>query len=173
MATKRELTLTNIHSGETLEFLSGNIKLANQKSVVVELANQKSVVVGAYYIPPKRVDRIYLDKTLDEIRDLSNMHKNSIFIIGGDFNLPDIDWIDLSITGTQYPARRNETFLSLIADNNLEQKVDSPTRKDNILDLVPQFITDSDKGANPHHIKTSMPKTIYLEEKYICGRRVM
>ena len=57
-------------------------------------------------------------------------------ILGGDFNLPDFVWQDMSISGSQYPRRVSETFLNIIADNNLEQQVDFPTRKDNILDLI-------------------------------------
>ena len=54
-------------------------------------------------------------------------------MIGGDFNLPDINWVDLTITGNQNPTRVNRSFLDIIADNGLEQQVDFPTRKDIVL----------------------------------------
>lgn len=47
------------------------------------------------------------------------------------FNLPDIN-----STGCQYPHHVNEAFLKLISENNFEQKVDFPTRKDNTLDPI-------------------------------------
>ena len=61
-----------------------------------------------------------------------------MFLIGGDFNFPDIDWNwkDLSIKGSQYTPQTNQTFLDIIADNSFEQIVDFPTRNDTILDLI-------------------------------------
>jgi hypothetical protein len=55
---------------------------------------------------------------------------------GGDFNLPDIDWTGPNIAGSLNPKRVNQAFLNMIADNNLEQQVTFPTRKDNTLDLI-------------------------------------
>ena len=54
---------------------------------------------------------------------------------GGGFNLPDINWKDLTIAGSQYTNRLSKSFLEMVADNSLEQLVDFPTRKDNILDI--------------------------------------
>ena len=55
---------------------------------------------------------------------------------GGDINLPDINWRDLTISSTYYPSRLNKTFLDIVADNSLEQIVDLPTRKNITLDLI-------------------------------------
>ena len=58
-------------------------------------------------------------------------------MIAGDFNLPDINWQTLSIKSHHYSEKVNKTFLDIIANNDLEQQVDFPTRKDhNTLDLV-------------------------------------
>ena len=62
--------------------------------------------------------------------------KKCVLLIEGDFNLPDINWRDLTISSTQYPSRLNKTFLDIVADNSLEQIIDFPTRKDNTLDLI-------------------------------------
>ena len=51
-------------------------------------------------------------------------------IIMGDFNLPDIDWVNM------LASNRSESFLELIMDSFLYQNVNRPTRGDNILDLV-------------------------------------
>ena len=60
----------------------------------------------------------------------------NIFLIGGDFNLPDINWSEQTITNRQYPIKTNLAFLGIVADEGLEQIVDFPTRKDNTLDLM-------------------------------------
>ena len=46
---------------------------------------------------------------------------------GGDFNLPDINWKDLTIAGSQYTNRLSMSVLEMVADNSLEQLVDFPT----------------------------------------------
>ncbi|CAG2228076.1 unnamed protein product [Mytilus edulis] len=53
-----------------------------------------------------------------------------------DFNLPDINWQEQTITHRQYPTRTSQAFLDTVADNGLEQIVDFPTRKENTLDLI-------------------------------------
>ena len=62
--------------------------------------------------------------------------RKNIFLIGGDFNLPDISWDTLKVEGTQYPSRVSQAFLDMVSDNSLEQMVDFPTRKDKTLDLL-------------------------------------
>ena len=59
-----------------------------------------------------------------------------IFLIGGDFNLLDINWESMRADGTQYPTRVSQAFLDIVADYSLEQMVDFPTRKDKTLDLL-------------------------------------
>lgn len=76
--------------------------------------------------------------------------------IGGDYNLPDIDWKMNMITGYQYPKIMSETFLGIINDLNLEQLIDFPTRKGNFLDLIltnnPSLVTciDDLPGISDH-----------------------
>ena len=76
-----------------------------------------------------------------EILDVKHKYKNSIFWLGGDFNLPDIDWPSNSICGHQYPAAINELYLQMSFNLGLTQHVLTPTRLDNILDL---FCTNFD-----------------------------
>ena len=52
-------------------------------------------------------------------------------VIMGDFNLPHIDWSPQRPT----PAPGSK-LLQFIADNGLSQRVQEPTRQNNILDLV-------------------------------------
>ena len=66
--------------------------------------------------------------------------KFSTIIMTGDFNLPEIDWVDIpsaqedSRTGRK--GRAAQSLLSFMEDHFLAQVVLSPTRGDNILDLV-------------------------------------
>lgn len=53
-----------------------------------------------------------------------------------DFNLPNIEWKDMSVLGTMYPNRLNTFFIAIIQELALEQVVDFPTHQENILDLV-------------------------------------
>ena len=69
-------------------------------------------------------------------RQLRRKHKNDTVILGGDFNLPDIDWDNYTIKGTQTSRDINDSFLRMSADLNLQQVVNIPTRGDNILDLL-------------------------------------
>jgi hypothetical protein len=83
------------------------------------------MLVGAFYRPPDKTDEDYLNKVKEK-------HRRDIFVIGGDFNLPDINWEEHTIINRQYPIKTNQTFLEIVADNGLEQIVDFPPRKDNL-----------------------------------------
>ena len=54
---------------------------------------------------------------------------NNTFILGGDFNLPDIDWDNYTTKGTQTSRDINDSFLRMSADLNLQQVVNTPTTK--------------------------------------------
>lgn len=125
LATKKHLMLQNIKSSSDVEMVSGTIT-----------AGSKDVTIAAYYRPPNRTDSEYLESTTTEFNTLKASAKKNIVIIGGDFNAPDIDWKQLSIAGSQYPAKVSKTFMDITSDNNLEQMVDFPTRKDKTLDLI-------------------------------------
>ena len=126
IAAKRELGMHDIQRPKDIEMISGTVKLLKQKKLSV----------AAYYRPPKRFDNPYLASTKEEFDKLKRKTKHNVLIIGGDFNSPDIDWPTLSIQGNQYPLRLSKTILDLVNDNDLEQIVDFPTRKDKTLDLI-------------------------------------
>ena len=126
IAAKRELGMHDIQRPKDIEMISGTVKLLKQKKLSV----------AAHYRPPKRFDNPYLASTKEEFDKLKRRTKHNVLIIGGDFNSPDIDWPTLSIQGNQYPLRLSKTILDLVNDNDLEQIVDFPTRKDKTLDLI-------------------------------------
>ncbi|XP_053372574.1 uncharacterized protein LOC123561157 isoform X1 [Mercenaria mercenaria] len=133
IAVKNNLEFTNVTSGSNIEF--------------IQLPKKKQMVIGAYYRPPDRVDDQYILKTYEEISALRSTHKKAVFIVSGDFNVPDIQWADNIniITGRIYPHRVSQRFLDLSHDLSLEQMVDFSTWNENTLDLVltshPAFMT--------------------------------
>ena len=60
-------------------------------------------------------------------------------MIGGDLNLPDINWNINAPTGNQYPKAIGDEFPKLLQDHSLQQMVTEATRGSNTLDL---FITN-------------------------------
>lgn len=67
--------------------------------------------------------------------EIRSKFKKSEFFIGGNFNLPDIDWTKSEIKEGRYKIEINGNFLEACSDARLSQVVDEPTRKDNILDI--------------------------------------
>lgn len=126
IAAKKDLELQKVEKSDKVELISGTIKATGRKKMII----------AAFYRPPNRTDVEYLNDSKKEITALRNQSKRNIFIVGGDFNLPDIDWPTLSTKGHQYPARVSENFLDILVENNLEQQVDFPTRENKILDLI-------------------------------------
>ena len=94
--------------------------------------------MGSFYRPPSTsVD--YLEQL--EL-SMNNMKKHSgidgkYVLLGGDFNLPDIDWEEGSVeSNPQYTAAINWKMIDIANDFNLTQIVSEPTRQGNILDLL-------------------------------------
>ena len=99
------------------------------------ISGKQNFVVGAAYRPPSS-KQLYMDSINLVIESLCISNPGAAVWIGGDFNLPDIDWPTDQIIGHQYPLRLNDSFLQVLARTGLEQIVHFPTRLDNTLDLV-------------------------------------
>ena len=69
------------------------------------------------------------------LSDLSARFKDHIIWLGGDTNLPDIDWKTDTITGHSYPVSINQTYIDTFNNIGCEQIVNFPTRINNILDV--------------------------------------
>ena len=126
IAAKQQLQLGNIIKSKDIELISGTINLEGNKKMHI----------AAFYRPPNRTDDEYTNKASNEISDIKAKAKKNIILVGGDYNLPDIDWTNQTITNNQYPTKTNQAYLNIVADNGFEQIVDFPTRKDNTLDLM-------------------------------------
>ncbi|XP_062575423.1 uncharacterized protein LOC134237333 [Saccostrea cucullata] len=126
IAATTELGLNHLHTNGDSELNSGSINISPRKKVIL----------SCLYRPPNRQDQHTTDKVIHNISELRSQHKNNIFILGGDFNLPDIDWDKYAINGSQTSREINNAFMQMTADLNLQQVVDIPTRGENILDLL-------------------------------------
>ena len=71
----------------------------------------------------------------ENISDIHERFSNDTIWLGGDFNLPDIDWRTGEVVGSQYPAVINESLMECTSHSGLEQLVLEPTRGNATLDL--------------------------------------
>ena len=103
----------------------------------VHLKGRKHLLVSSYYNPRTRdADSLKAFQTISQRATATN----SLVVIGGDFNLPAIDWSTQTLkTNTNHPGLHLQ-FLDLVHDLGLEQMVTGPTRVDNTLDL---FLTNN------------------------------
>ena len=61
-------------------------------------------------------------------------HSNNIWV-GGDFNVPNVDWSDVMSAPNSPNTQLATKLIEVTNDRSLKQVVDLPTRKDNTLDL--------------------------------------
>ena len=126
VATRRTMVSSVALVGKSSVFLSVKVKLNHGKSVIIAVA----------YRPPNRTDDDYTEALIKDISSARDQNKSSYFLLGGDFNLPGIDWGSGRVTGRQVPKRVNEAFLNMQSDLALEQMVHFSTRGNNTLDLL-------------------------------------
>ena len=112
--------------------------------VKISIQGNKSLVICSVYRPTNR-DIDYCEKLCKEIKRICKAYHQSTIWIGGDFNLPDIDWTSDSIAGNNYPIKINECILETINETALSQIVDFPTRGENTLDI---FMTNRPSLVN-------------------------
>lgn len=88
----------------------------------------KTVLIACYRAPDS--DDNFTQELYSVVLDLTSRFPRSNFLLCGDFNFPDIDWVHLA---AHSPLSRN--FLDLCLMFNFAQMVTMPTRGTNILDL--------------------------------------
>lgn len=116
IAAKTDLSLNNLLNSKDFDFISGSISTAPRKKLIEP----------CLYRPPNRQDQEATDKAIQDTSDLRSNQKNNIFILEGDFNLPDIDWGNYTINGTQTSREVNNAYMQMTADLNLQRVVDIP-----------------------------------------------
>ena len=125
IAVKNDIEVTNIERHSELELIKGIIKV-----------DKKKMVLAAFYRHLNMTEPSYLESVRSAFCGIRSKFKTAIYVFGGDFNLPDIDWKKHTVTDSNYPHRVRKTFLYIEMDLNLEQVVSFPTRLQNTLDLV-------------------------------------
>ena len=99
----------------------------------IKLKNSKDLFIASYYIPHRNMkDITNLKLSLEKLTTGKPKH----IIIAGDFNCPDIDWINMEIK-TEAPDKEvQQARMNLSIEYGLVQIHDKPTREGNLLDLV-------------------------------------
>ena len=97
----------------------------------IELLCARNLYVGAYYRPPSANNTLLgLEQSLQKLRN-----SNSVVWLGGDFNLPNIDWEDNAVKPDTQVGLGN-SLLDICSDLGRTQMNNQPTRRENILDLT-------------------------------------
>ena len=122
IATKSSIPVSVVHSdplNNALEILTVRLNLS------------KPVTLSCVYISPNPSDS-YMYDLISNLTQVIQSNPSTDIIITGDFNLPEINWDNLSTTSTT-----SSTFCDFVFDNSLTQLIDQPTHvRSNILDLV-------------------------------------
>ncbi len=89
----------------------------------LKIVGSKTIYIGSFYRPPNAST-----ETMEELgKALSRIPQGAHVILGGDFNLPHINWT----IPTALPSARNQEhcnmLIDLMEDNGLQQMVHDPT----------------------------------------------
>ena len=119
--------------GKNCEFITAKL----------QAVNSPAIYFGCMYRPtdnnPKPLEALAAD--LENLT--SSGSQLPIIILGGDFNLPSIDWTSESIgPSPRYGKKVNEKMMEIYYNNSLHQLVDFPTHGENILDLLFTTVPD-------------------------------
>ena len=105
------------------------------------------------------------------IKDTIASNPSAVIWIGGDFNLPDINWSTGAFESHQYTNTINNHFFSTFSDAGLIQIVDFPTRGEKTLDLFltnrPSLTTRcvSTPGVSDHDMVLTLSDTRARRQK--------
>ena len=139
-------------------------------------ASKPPTIIGCVYRPPEN----YLETCgliNKEIREVKSKFKKSLIWVGGDFNLPDINWESYSTHSNKYLKEINQNFLDTFNDTGLRQTVDAPTRGENILDIFltncPDLIKSSAISAGVgDHNAVHITSTLHLTRRKPIKRTI-
>ena len=99
----------------------------------IHLKDQSAILISAYRPPNNNYE--YLDTLCSTISSIILANPNDIIWLGGDLNLPNIDWNSYNTKGHNYPSQLCEKLIDTLLDHSLSQLVNFPTRKENTLDI--------------------------------------
>lgn len=113
----------------------------------IQNGNKPPLIVGSVYRPPNSPPNTN-SELCQTIHNIVSKHKNASFLIGGDFNLPDISWKGGAFHCKHNTNETNELFLETTLDLGLHQVVNENTREKATLDLL--FTNEPDLIQNVH-----------------------
>ena len=107
----------------------------------VKITCQHNPVTAASIYRPTNNDTEYAAHLATAMENLAKKHTKGVIWIGGDSNLPDINWSTNSTTGCNYKREINAVVLQAADNCGLDQVLDFPfpTRDTNLLDV---FLTN-------------------------------
>ena len=97
------------------------------QAIELQLKDQQNVKVCNFYRPSWTNDSYFEDFTI-AMQQVDAKGKGNIWV-GGDFNLPDIDWSDVKLLPGNVNVNLSNSLIDLMNDMALTQVVDHPTRK--------------------------------------------
>ena len=102
----------------------------------LELKGRHSLLIGTAY-KPRHNDKNFVSELEISFDKISRKGKGYNILLAGDFNQPNIDWVD-SVVVPNHSASKDtaESLLQTVTAFGLDQHVRKPTRKENVLDLV-------------------------------------
>ena len=104
--------------------------------VTIKIQGTKDLTIGSFYRSHTFGNTPeYLNALRESLEKIKKSNKGQI-ILGGDFNLPSVDWDRSDVRSGGSYANLSRQMLDIANDFNLEQVVREPTRKNNILDLL-------------------------------------
>ena len=101
----------------------------------VDLVGSPKLLVGAFYRPPF-TDSHYLDNFATALNSIRHKHPTAHLILGGDFNVGDIDWESTSVIQGSNTSKLCTQVINTADDNSLSQVITLPTRGERLLDLA-------------------------------------
>ena len=163
---------------EPLPSLNSNCEIC---WVRIRLQSNQYIIVGVFYTPKAATESFdELRKSLETLRE---KFPGTPIFLGGDFNLPGIDWESNSHIQNQPKKQQSELLVEIAADFHLEQVNLEPTRQQNILELLftssPETVLSCSTGPGisdhnhlviarvnlkPKH-QRKKPRTIFLFKK--------
>ena len=122
---KHDLDASEVDTTATSEFVAASLSCKDLK---------KPIILGCMYRPTdNKVE--YTQDLCKAVNDMYTRFKDHIIWLGGDTNIPDIDWKTDTITGHNYPVLINQAYIDTFNQIGCEQMVNFPTRFNNILDV--------------------------------------
>ena len=128
---------------------------SNYEVIWAEVQTQgKPITIGALYRPLSAKESSLKVLACSGIKNKQNKH----IVLGGDFNLPHINWMKKSIKAGSNQHIQHQQLLDMAQELGLEQMQLNPSRESNILDLYFTIYSSLVKachtvpGISDHHL---------------------